>query len=346
MTEQISNPEKKIEQLLEAGQTDKAFELVYELAVTSARQKDFVASETYRDRLYEIDSFALSRIIEVNGIIETEKKNAILPDERKLWANLFERLEDKDADEFFLALKKEVFDSETLILGQGQPNDRLYFITQGQVKLFYSDKDKELLIAQLGRGNIFGDDTFFSVNVCTESVKTLTPVHLLVMDKAVFDQLKATRGTLEANLQKVCRAKRSVFQRLLQGNIDRRTFRRINWNTKILFHLLESSSPKAIQRSVTAELWDISKGGLSFYFQSKNREAVRNLIGQKIGVRFDLSVEGQTKTVGLTGVVHGVQSHILEEYSVHLRFDRRISDAVIRIIELNAEKAAGTHAGR
>ena len=229
----MPDTEMLIEQHLKTGQTDKAFELVYKLALLSAKKKEFAKAEALRDRLYEIDSFALSRIIDINEIIETEKSRAILPDDRKLWANLFEGLEPGEANELFLAFRKVAFDSETLILKQGQTNEQLYFITRGQVKLVYSDQDKELLITKLGRGDIFGDETFFSVNVCTETVKTLTEVNVHVLDRDVFARLKTEYRTLEKNLQKVCAAKRSVFNQLRQKRIDRRAFRRINWNVEL-----------------------------------------------------------------------------------------------------------------
>jgi len=339
MKEATPDPEAKVEQYLKAGQTDKAFELLYKLAILSAKKKNFVQSESFRDRLYEIDSFALSRIVEVNEIIETEKSRAITPDDRKLWSRFFEGLKPNEANAIFLALRKEVYESETLIIEQGQPNDRLFFITQGQLKLIYRDQNRELLIEKLGSGDIFGEDTFFSVNVCTASVKTLTQVHTSYMDRNIFDNLRSAHSTLGPELKKVCGSGRSVFNRLRQKGIDRRSFRRINLNTKVSFQMLASDAGKAMQRSVKAELWDISKGGLSFYFQSKNREAVRSLIGRNIGVRFDLEIEGKPKTVALAGVVHGVQSHPLDEYSVHLQFNRRLSDEAVQTIERIAEKA-------
>jgi CRP-like cAMP-binding protein len=339
MKEPIPDPEAMVEHYLKVGQTDKAFELLYRLATLSAKKKNFIQSELYRDRLYEVDSLALSRIVEVNEIIEAEKSRAITPDDRKLWSRFFEGLEPNEASAMFLALKKEVYESETRIIEQGQPNDRLFFITQGQLKMIYSDKDKELLIEKLGTGDIFGEDTFFSVNVCTASVKTLTQVHISFMDRIIFEKLRAAHSTFSSNLKKVCGSGRSVFNRLRQKGIDRRSFKRINLNTKVSFQLLTSDAGKAMQRSVTAELWDISKGGLSFYFQSKNREAVRSLIGRNVGVRFDLQIDGKTKTVALAGIVQGVQSHPLDEYSVHLQLNRRLSDASVRTIERIAEKA-------
>lgn len=338
MTQQTPDPEAMVEKYLSDGRNDKAFELLYKMAVLSAKKKDFVNSESFRDRLYEVDSFALTRIVEVNEIIEAEKSKAITPDDRKLWSRFFEGLKPNEANAMFLALSSKAYESETLIVEQGKPNDKLFFVAQGQLKMIYSDQDKELLIEKLGSGDIFGEDTFFSVNVCTVSVKTLTQVHMRFLDRAVFENLKADNSTLASDLKKICGSGRSIYNRLRQKGIDRRSFRRINFNTKVSFQLLASDKSKAMQRSVKAELWDISKGGLSFYFQSKNREAVRSLIGRNVGVRFELPVEGKVKTVALAGVVHGVQSHPLDEYSVHLQFNRRLSDSAVQTIERIAEQ--------
>jgi hypothetical protein len=331
MNTEIGSPEARVEHYLTSGETDKAFELLYKLAVLSAKKKNFAASETFRDRLYEVDSMALSKIVEVNEIIEAEKDKAVTTDDRNLWTPLFEGLSANQANDLFLSLKNKTFESETLILEQGRTNDRLFLLDQGQVSMFYSDNEKEFLIARLGSGDIFGEDTFFSVNVCTASVKTLARTHLKYIDKAAFEKLKAVHQSIESKLKKVCLSGRSIFNRLRQKGIDRRSYKRINLNTKISFQILASN---ASPRSVKAELWDISKGGLSFYFQSKNPRAVQSLIGQNIGVRFDLNFKGKAKTVALSGVVHGVQSHPLDEYSVHLKFNRQLSDTTIKAIEL------------
>jgi CRP-like cAMP-binding protein len=333
MNEETTHPEAMVEQYLASGKNDKAFDLLYKLAVLNAKKRNFTESEAFRDRLYEIDSMALSRIVEINEIIDAEKNKSITTDDRKVWSHFFEGLPPNQANAFFVALSKEVIESETLILKQGSSNDRLFFIDQGQVKLYYSDQQKELLIARLGSGDVFGEDTFFSVNVCTSSVKALTQTHLRYIDKKVFDKLKAAHSMLDSNLKKICGAGRSVFNRLRQKGIDRRSCKRVNLNTKISFQILASHAPNAMPRAVRAELWDISKGGLSFYFQSKNPHAVQNLIGQNIGVRFDLNIKGTVKTVALSGVVHGVQSHPLDEYSVHLKFNRQLSDTTIKAIE-------------
>jgi CRP-like cAMP-binding protein len=332
MQAEDTNNETKIEAFIAAGQIEKATELLYQLAVECAKNKAFTKSEAYRDRLYEIDSMSLSRIVELNEIIEDEKSNALTLDDRRLWSIFFEQLTAEESNAFFFALKEREFDSETVILKQGQHSDRLYLVSQGQLKQTYDSPHKEVLINQLGSGEFFGEDTFFSVNVCTVSVKVLNRCRLRVLDRSDLEKLKKMHTSLESNLEKICMSKRSVFDRLQQKGLDRRHFKRIAFNTNVLFQVL-SESDRPIRSAVAAELWDISKGGLSFYFHSKSQESVRRLIGRSLGVRFQLTISGETKAYTVTGVVHGVQSHPMEEYSVHMKLNRRFTDKAIKTIQ-------------
>jgi hypothetical protein len=163
-------------------------------------------------------------------------------------------------------------------------------------------------------------------------VKTLTPVRLGYIEYADLEQLEKEHNALKANLEKICATGQSIADVIRQKGIDRRSFKRYNLHCKVWFQLLETDNPKALNRSVTAELWDISKRGLSFYFQSKNREAVRNLIGRPLGVKFNVSIDGKNKTIATTGVVQGVDSHPLEEYSIHLQLNRPFSDEAMKTI--------------
>lgn len=328
-----------INQYIDNDENEKAVDLLYKLAIQSAKNKDFVNAEAYRNRLYEVDSMALTRIVEVNEVIEAEKSRALTPDIRRMWGPFFKGLTTEEAGSFFFALREQHIDSEQVILKQGQTNDRLYLVHQGNLKVVYQDKEKEMLIQRLGSGDIFGQDTFFSVNVCTATVKTLSAVKLSYLERKTLENLKSALEFLESNLKKVCMSGASMFDMLRKRGIDRRSYRRINLQTKVTVQLLTSDSKAIMRRPLTAELWDISKIGLSFYFQSKNREAVRRLIGRTLGVSFSLLVGDKYKDVNVTGVVQGVDSHPLEEYSVHLRLNRNFSDRAIQTIQsIAAEK--------
>ena len=333
-----TNPEHMIEDLLEAGHTENAVELLFDLAISSADKKDFLNAEAFRDRLYEIDSMALSKIVKVNEAIENAKNKAFTPEFRKLWSPFFEELSDEEASALFFTLQEQTLESDKVILTQGEPNERLYLVRRGRLKVVYSDRDKELLIYTMGRGDYFGHDTFFSPNVCTASVKTLTEASLGFIERETLDNLPGGLTALASKLKKVCASGMSTFDRINQKGMDRRSFKRIKFNTKVSFQLLPSEDQKAMSRSVKAELWDISKGGLSFYFHSKNSASVKRLIGRKIGVRIKLDGEDRSRVIVAPGTVHGVGSHPMDEYSVHVKFERRFSDAAIKTIQAIAAR--------
>jgi CRP-like cAMP-binding protein len=329
----VSKQHELLERYIDNAENDKAVDLLYKLAVQSAKNKDFINAEGYRDRLYEVDSMALSRIVDVNEIIEAEKSRAITPSIKRMWAPFFKGLSPEEAGSFFFALKEQKIESEQNILEQGQPNDRLFLVHQGNLKMVYQDKDKELLIQRLGAGDIFGQDTFFSINVCTATVKSMSEVRLSYLERATLENLKGALSFFENNLKKVCYSGQSMFDLLRRKGIDRRSYRRTNLQTKVTVQVLSSDSKAILRRPITAELWDVSKIGLSFYFQSKNQEAVRRLVGRTLGISFDLLIAGKQREIVVTGVVQGVDRHPMEEYSVHVRLNRHFSDRAIQTIQ-------------
>lgn len=336
VTDTATAPEKQVKHFIQTGQNGKAAQLLYQLALSSARRCDFVRSERFRDRLYELDSMALSQIVKVNEVIETQKSKVLTPNYRRRWAPLFDRLSKEEAHAFFLALKTLDIGSEKVVLKQGQPNDKLLLIQKGRLKITYTDQEKDFLIDTLGSGDIIGQDTFFSVNVSTVTVKTLTPVRLSYMDRTTFERIKAHGSFSEDSLKRACCLSKSLPDRLRQKGLDRRSNKRFNLSTKVSFQLLSSDPKRALRRTITAELWDISKSGLSFYFHSKNRKTVRSLMGRTLGVRFNVDIKGRSKAVAVTGVVHGLASHPLDEYSIHLKLKHKFSDAAFKSIQASA----------
>jgi hypothetical protein len=332
MEETIAEKDAQLNLLLQAGKTEAAVALITQLATLCARHNDFERADAYRDQLYEIDSMALSAIVSINETIEAEKAKALTPDRRRLWAKFFDGLTHQETNAFFFALKELTFESETTLLKQGEPNDRLYLISQGQLKMVHDRQDKQVLIHTLGPGDIVGEETFFSINVCTVSVVTLSKVRVSYLERAKLDNLKSKLPTLEQSLIKICGSERKIFEWVRQKGLERRAHKRINLNTKIWFQVLSSDGNPAMQHPVVAELWDISKSGLSFYFGSKNKQAVSRLVGRTLGVRFVLTLGDKQKEVALTGVVQGVRDHPLDEYSVHIKLRRNFSDEAIKAI--------------
>jgi CRP-like cAMP-binding protein len=333
--------ENLINQYIKNDENEKAVDLLYKLAIQCAKNKDFVNAEAYRDRLYEVDSMALTRIVEVNEVIEAAKLRTLTPDLRRMWAPFFQGLTAEEAGSFYFALKEQQFDGDQIILQQGATNDRLYLAHQGKLKVVYQDKEMEMLIQRLGAGDIFGQDTFFSVNVCTSAVKTLSAVKVSYLEYSSLEKLAGALKVLESNLLKISTSGAATFELMQKRGIDRRSYRRITMQTKVSVQLLSSDSDAPMRRPLTAELWDISKIGLSFYFRSKSRDTVRRLVGRTLGVSFSLLSGAEHKDINVTGVVQGVDSHPLEEYSVHLKLNRSFSDRTLQMIQSVAAQNDG-----
>lgn len=328
----IAQAESRLNQLIEKGQTEQAVELLCKMVDICARHQEFEKAENYRDQLYEVDSMALPAIVRMNEIIEAEKSKALTPGRRRLWARFFEELPKEEANAFFFALKEIKIQSDQTLLKQGKTNDRLYLIEKGRFTVVHEREDKQQLIQTIGAGDVIGEDTFFSINVCTASVISLSEAKLNYMEKERLEGILIQYPQIEERLKKVCGTGRKIYNWIRKKGMDRRAYKRINLNTRLWFQVLDAGQGKAMTNSVSGELWDISKCGLSFYFGSKNRQAVQRLIGRSVGVRFKLTVDGKRKEAALTGIVQGVQAHPLDEYSVHVKLRKQFSEAAMHTI--------------
>jgi CRP-like cAMP-binding protein len=317
--------EKQLEQLVKEGNSSEAVRLLCDMAVNSAQNNEFKLAEQYRDRLYEVDCMALSAIIAVNEAIESQKSKSLGPGHRELWHKFFDELSTEEANAFFLHLENVTVEPDETILEQGKPNDRLYLVNRGRLKIVYNNGATQQFIHQLESGDIFGNDTFFSVNVCTISVVALASSRLSCFQRADLEKLLKKHPFMAKNLEKICSSGISIYDRIRRKGIERRAHRRFNIQTKVRVQILTPNQANTLQHAFSAELWDVSIRGLSFFLHSKKKETVKKLTGRTLGVTILLKHGGICDEIPVTGVVHGVQDHPMDEYSVHLKLNREIS---------------------
>jgi CRP-like cAMP-binding protein len=333
MTISLAQRKALLKRYASKNEIDKAVTLLCKMAVASAKKGKFDIAEAYRDLLYEMDSNALVAIMKVNEFIETEKKHAKNIGLQHAWPEFFNKLSRDEANAFFHALQPMELEDDYTMLGQGKPNDRLYLVEQGKLKVVFESDNREVLIHQLGRGNVFGEDTFFSVNVCTASVVTLSSVQLKYLDQVHLKRIEQTFPVISDSLQRICAAGKQTYDYLKEKRLDRRAAKRIHLESKIAVQLLTAESSHPMQCTFHADLWDVSKYGLCFHLQSKNREFVRRMIGRSLGIRLKLEINGRFKTAAVTGIVHGVQNHDHQHYSVHVKLNPPFSDMALNTIE-------------
>ena len=85
-----------------------------------------------------------------------------------------------------------------------------------------------------------------------------------------------------------------------------------------------SNEGKPLTREHRGELADVSRGGLSFYIRTSNRDQAKQLLGRKVFVKFDLPTTQGAYSVERTGKIIGVISQMFTDYSVHVKFDRQL----------------------
>jgi hypothetical protein len=66
---EMNETQALVDQYIDENRTDDALNLICKTAIELAKNQRFDEAETCRDRLYEVDSTALSAIIKVNEII-------------------------------------------------------------------------------------------------------------------------------------------------------------------------------------------------------------------------------------------------------------------------------------
>jgi CRP-like cAMP-binding protein len=332
MQNDLSKQEEQIEEQIQKGDTAAAVKGLYELIVIYAKDKDFEKAEALRDRLYDTDSMALTDIINANEIIEQEKAGAISVDHRRTWSKLYDRLSNEDAGLLFHAMHEQTFDGGQTVYHQGDLNNRLYFVNQGQLKIVHQSEDKEILIKSLTEGDTFGEDSFFSINVCTTSVVTMTAVSLSCLERNVVEGWQTKHPVLESQLREYCLSGDPIEAVLKRKGLDRRVYERLTISTEVSAQVISTDTNQPLSRPFTGILTDISCGGSCLFIHTRNRNTVKTLLGRRLSVGLQVPTKKGPKKVKLVGIVQGAQWHPIDKYSIHLEFTDPLQDAQIKVI--------------
>lgn len=328
----LSKHERMVDKLVGEERREEAVKLLFKLIVQCAKAKDFVKADALRERLFEVDSMALTEIIKSAEIIEEEKSDALDPNHREIWSALYDTLDTEEANAFFFSLKPAVFEPDDLVFEQGRKNDRLYFVNQGQLKLFYSQDGTEKLIGALQPGDLAGQDTFFSISVCTTSLATLSRVRMLCLDPTIFADWRERNPTLASKIEAFCAKVPKPHDLLRKKGQDRRRHKRIGISGPTLFQVLGRDG-QPIGKPYKGDAADVSEGGLSFFIKTANRKNALALLGRKLRIKFALPIGKRRIETTREGTISGVINHLFSDYSVHMAFDAPLSRDLIREME-------------
>lgn len=104
--------------------------------------------------------------------------------------HLFADFEDAELDEILAVMKEKRFLRDATILIQRDPGESCFLIVSGEVKVsLFGEDGKEIILAKLGQGEVFGEMALLSGSPRSATVIALQDTTLLVLEREEFTKL-------------------------------------------------------------------------------------------------------------------------------------------------------------
>jgi CRP-like cAMP-binding protein len=331
----LQEQEALIEDHISKGDVDEAVKLLYDLSIYFAKAKDFKKAEELRDKLIQVNSMALTEIIKSAEIIEAEKTASVDKKHQQIWLDLYETLTPEEGNDLYYSLEKVELDPDQTILQQGRLNSKLFFVDQGTLKVVFSQEDQLSFVKDIMASETAGDDTFFSISLCTTSTITTSGVQIKYLTRAKFDIIAEKFPGFADKLESFCRKinPNSVSEILKQKEVERRQNQRHNITGKITTQLLHSDG-KPLSSPFAGSIDDLSQGGLSYSIKCSKQSTARMLLGRPAQLQMEVQL-GQTSTTIMTmGQIVCAKGILFNDYSIHVKFSKLLTDQQLLDVNL------------
>lgn len=332
---EISKHEELVERYRREGNIKEAVTSLLFLITKYAQKHDFATAETLREKIISIDPMALSEAIRAQEIIDTARLKPHNRGHMEIWSALYDQLSVDEANALFNEIHEVVFRPGQKIFEQGVQSHNLYFINDGQAKHLYTQGDREMFIKRVVPGNIAGEDTFFDASLCTSTLVAIDRVKANFISREALHHWRNTVPNLEAKLKIFCAKEVKIKDLLKRNSMDRRTQRRVVFPGRILIKVVTAGGVP-VGKTMQGKIGDVSIGGVSFFIKAADREHAQMLLGNKLHLRFNMPPNMvEFERIGLAlGVKHHANAQSdLEQFSVHIKFDRKLSDKDINETE-------------
>lgn len=328
--------EDHIKALVEQGDISRAKNLLVDIIGKAARRERFDEAVRLREWLIEIDPSALGDIIHTAEIIEDAKSEGIGNDYLEIWSSLHDNLTSEEFNAMYYSMQHSSHPAETVLVQQGDTNPALFFVNQGEVKLYHGDKNKEALLKVVHQGQIFGADTFFDASVWTVSAVTLRRTEISTLPYGSMERWSVEHPALESKLYDFTSHFRGFEKKIEDRSKERRKHKRFNLHGVTQMSISDKDEGDTVTQ-MNGELANISLGGLGFMLRISRKKNARILLGRKISVK--LSCTGGVNTsLTIQGELVSVRSlySMENEFSAHLKFSRQLSEKeMASILEAN-----------
>ena len=324
---------REVDEYIRQGDRESAVKLLFELIVHYAGQNQFSNAEAFSEKLMEVDPMALNEIYKSNEIIQAAKTASLDRIHLSNWAELYGTLTADETNALYYALHEKSIDGEKTLMKQGEKNDQLYLINQGQVKITFDKKEEKLLIKTLKPGDIAGAESFFLPSVNTTSAITLLPSKFSILKKEAMEKWKTHVPALQHKLQGFCLKKNDILELIKDKKMERRAEQRFGAEGRVIIHLRKHSGALA-GKAFSGGLSDVSAHGLSFFIKLANQEIAQRLLGRTLSVQFTPPSTGTTHTPDVVGTVVAIHYQLMMDYSIHIKLKDELDIQSIRQLGL------------
>ena len=135
----------------------------------------------------------------------------------------------------------------TVILKEGQPGSSAYLIQSGAVEVFTMNGDREVVLARLGVGQIFGEMALVFDEKRSASVRAMDDCNLIVITRQSFQsKLNKTNPTIRAIVQMLAQRIASANNILVNKQSDVESMRE---TTQIIYQNIHLRLPESRKRA-------------------------------------------------------------------------------------------------
>ncbi len=326
----VAAREAAIFRIAETGDTELATRKLFELIIECVLSKDFVNAERLRDRFKEINSMALTEIIQSAEIIEQAKLEVRGPGYFEVWSDLLHELTTEEFSAIYHELETCSLQPEELLISQGDKNDELFFINYGNVKVFYKKNYHEIYIKTLTGGDLAGEN-FFDASIWTISLSALTPTRISILKRSSFTRWQEAYPGLEGKLKDFYNRSNNVKDLINEKGLNRRVFDRYQISRKAEIQMIDGIG-NPMGRGFNGKLFNISMGGLAFLFRIARKEHGRVLLGRKM--RISIPVSGSSPELNVQGQVLAIHPFTPQSnaHLVHFIFSKELDQETLQSV--------------
>lgn len=298
---------------------------------TAAENLEFAKADALREEIIATDPSALTQIIKSAEIIEEHKSANLDKDHLAIWNDLYQDLTEEETNALFYALKSAIIPPQKRILSHGGYNDKLFFIDKGQVTIFYPKDGKNLVLAQLGRGDLIGEYTFSTISLCSASAATTTEVQLKYLEGRATEKWAEEQPALLDKLISFCRKYGKVDDIITQKKLEKRNHPRYDIQGKVKSTLLTKEGKKT-QHIISGILSNLSLVGCCFEIHLSKRDQAKALLARHFYYEIEFEINSKPVRFSAIGKIVRVAFHLHNDYSLHVKFVKPINSKIIDLV--------------